>query len=326
MSFWNIISFQLILRFFNLINANNMNLVKSSAFYARASAIASRVRADPPPYSDLRPQTLLFAFLLSPLAAATLSLDKTPSGFTLTTPQNSAVYYYLQQSTDLQTFYPFSMALGDTATQWSMAYEAQYPSRFFTALGISVYAPRDTDGDYIDDIYELRHPFLDPLNPNDALALIPSKSITYLDEYRQIYGLSAAAPQIYSREVSAFNFGAAYESAVSREITAFNFGAPVFSVEAHSREMTVFNGAGGPAQGEIPEVYSREISAYNFGAPPFSLEAHSREITVFNGDGGPAQGEIPEIYSREVSLYNDGAPVHTIEAISREVSLFNDIN
>jgi hypothetical protein len=89
--------------------------------------------------------------------------------------------------------------------------------------------------------------------------------------------------------------------------------------------MTVFNGQGGPAQGEIPEVYSREVSAYNFGAPPFSVEAHSREVTLFNGDGGPAQGGIPEVYSREVSAYNDGASVHSIEAISREVSIFNDI-
>lgn len=268
---------------------------------------------------------LLCACLQLPAAAATLSLESEPGGFTLSTPQNSAVYYYLQQSTDLQTFHPFSMALGDTASEWPMTYEVQYPSRFFTALGISVYAPRDTDGDYIDDIYELRHPFLDPLNANDARMTVPGTSLTYLEQYRQIFGLSSAPPQIYSREVSAFNFGTAYESAVSREITAFNFGAAIFSVEAHSREVSLFNGQGGPAQGEVPEVYSREVSAYNFGSPPFSVEAHSREMTVFNGAGGPAQGDIPEIYSREVSAYNDGAPIHSIESISREVSIFNDI-
>ena len=68
---------------------------------------------------------LLCACLHSPLASATLSIEKTPGGFTLSTPQNSAVYYYLQQSTDLKEFHPFSMALGDTASEWPMTYEVR---------------------------------------------------------------------------------------------------------------------------------------------------------------------------------------------------------
>ena len=46
--------------------------------------------------------------------------------------------------------------------------------------------------------------------------------------------------------------------------------------------MTVFNGQGGSAQGDIPEIYSREVSIYNDGAPVFTIEAISREVSVFN--------------------------------------------
>lgn len=266
----------------------------------------------------------LVAFLSS-ASAATLFLQRSgPDGFNLTTPQNSAVYWYLEESADLDHFAAFSMALGDADTTWNLTIDPLVPRRFFVSTGISVYAPRDTDGDYIDDIYELRHHFLNPLDPGDAL-LLNGSGITYLQEYRLFFGLGSAPPQIYSREVSAFNFGAPMDSAISREVAVFNFGAPAFGTEAHSREISVFNGQGGPAQGGIPEVYSREVSAYNFGAPPFSTEAISRELSVFNGQGGPALGGIPEIYSREVSVFNLGAPVTSLEAISREVSVFNDI-
>ncbi len=259
--------------------------------------------------------------------AATLLLDRTgPDTLELRTEQNSAVYYYLEQSPDLLSFAPFSMALGDAPSVWPLTLDPAVPSRFFRATGISVFAPNDTDGDYIDDLYELRHPLLDPLNPHDANLPDPEGGgLTFLQVYRQRFGLGDDPPQVYSREVSAFNFGAPLEAAISREVVLFNFGAPLHTLEAISREITLFNGKGGPAPGDIPEVYSREITAYNFGSPPQPGEVLSRELTIFNGEGGPAPGNIPEVYSREVTTFNFGSPIASLEALSRELSVFNDI-
>lgn len=206
----------------------------------------------------------------SSLVAATLMIEKTGADtFDLQTPQNSAVYYYLEDSIDLVDFDPFSMALGDTASVWEMTVTPEFPSRFFRATGISVFAPNDIDGDGIDDMYELRHPHLDPLNPHDAQMPDPEGGgLTFLQVYRQRFGLSGNPAQVYSREITSFNYGAPREAALSREVALFNFGAPLFTLEARSRELTVFNGEGGPAINGIPVIHSREISAYNFGVPP----------------------------------------------------------
>lgn len=259
--------------------------------------------------------------------AVTLLIEKTGAAtFNLLTPQNSAIYYFLEDSMDMETFDPFSMALGDTASVWQLTVTAELPARFFRATGISVFAPNDMDGDGIDDIYELRHPHLDPLNPHDAQMLDPEgDGLTYLQVYRQRFGLGSNPPQIYSREVTSFNFGVPLEAALSREVGLFNFGAPLFSMEARSRELSVFNGEGGAGIGGIPVIHSREVSAYNFGESPHSGELLSREMSVFNGAGGPAMDSIPQAYSRELTAFNLGSPPQSGEVISRELSVFNDI-
>ncbi len=277
----------------------------------------------------MKPLLLPACLLMSAAAAhaSTLLLERTgPDALELRTEQNSAIYYYLEQSSDLLSFGPFSMALGDAPAVWPLTVDPAFPYLFFRATGISVFAPNDTDGDYIDDLYELRHPLLDPLNPADADLPDPEGGgLTFLQVYRQRFGLGDEPPQVYSREVSAFNFGAPLEAALSREVVLFNFGAPHYAIEALSREITLFNGEGGPAPGDIPEVYSREMTAYNFGSPPQPGEVLSRELTVFNGDGGPSSAGIPEVYSREITTFNFGSPIASLEAISRELSVFNDI-
>lgn len=280
-----------------------------------------------------RPFNVFFLTIFLTLAviassvAATLMIERTGvDTFDLQTPQNSAVYYFLEDSLDLETFDPFSMALGDTASVWEMNITPELPTRFFRATGISVFAPNDMDGDGIDDMYELRHPLLDPLNPHDAQMLDPEGGgLTFLQVYRQRFGLSSNPAQVYSREVTSFNFGAPLEAALSREVVLFNFGAPLFTLEARSREITIFNGDGGPAIDGFPMVHSREISAYNFGEAPQPGEVLSRELSVFNGAGGPAMEPIPQVYSRELTAFNFGSAPQPGEVLSRELSVFNDI-
>jgi hypothetical protein len=259
--------------------------------------------------------------------ASTLSIQPTdPETLELHLPRNPLYYFYLQQSTDLRHFTPFSMVLGDEARIWTLSTE-EIPARFFTLRQISLFAPEDTDRDGIDDLYEIRHPVLNPLDPYDAGFDSGKNGLTYLQEYRAIYALGSNPPEVYSREVSSFNFGAPLDAAVSRELSVYNFGAPLAAVEALSREVSVFNGEAGDALAtNIREVYSREVSTYNFGAPLVAVEALSREVSVFNGEAGPAlASDLREVYSREVSTFNFGAPTSPTEAISREVSVFNNV-
>jgi hypothetical protein len=197
---------------------------------------------------------------------------------------------------------------------------------FFRAEGIPLYAPRDSDFDGMNDVWELEHPYLDPLNSADAFALSPEldgDGLTNLDYYRRRFGLGSAKAQFYSREISTFNFGGTRTAAESREISLFNFGAQWNSIEVLSREISLFNGESPPIAG-YPTIHSREVSVYNFGAPPSSVEALSRELSVFNGEMAPTAG-YPQVSSREVSLFNEGAPIYAVEAVSREVSVFNNI-
>ncbi len=276
-----------------------------------------------PPLPLCRSVAFFIVTAHNPATAATITLSPQPipGGYRLTASEEVSSYFVLQSSANLHTFGPIAMDMGAGGAVWDVAGAAA--RGFWNVRQISVYAPEDTDGDYIDDIYEIQHPVLNPLNAADAALIVPGRSISYLQEYRALFGLGEDPPQVYSREVSSFNFGAPMEAALSREISAFNFGGSN-SIEAVSKEVSLFNGQGGPAQGDIPEVYSRELSLFNFDAPPFSVEAVSKELSVFNGEGGPAQGGIPEVYTREVSAFNFGAPVFSVEAISREVSVFNN--
>ncbi len=243
------------------------------------------------------------------------------------TLQDTVGYYFrFEASPDLsQSFTNVQLALGDprpTLVHEPAEGESQF---FFRFEPISVFAPRDTDRDGMDDLWELTHD-LNPLDARDAGQASPNiAGISNLEEYRRRFGLNGERPQFYSREVSLFNFGAptARFEAISREQSVFNFGSPPFRIEAMGRELSIFNGERPPTAG-YPEAYSREVSLYNFGAPPFRIEALGREVSVFNGER-PAIAGYPEAYSREVSLFNFGAPIARVEAISRELSVFNDI-
>ena len=246
--------------------------------------------------------------------------------YRLTLETKVGYYFGLSASPDLgRSFTNIALALGDPGPTLIHHPEDAETQFYFRFEPISVFAPRDSDRDGMDDLWELTHG-LNPLDPADADKPSPNfAGLTNLEEYRHRFGLNSEKPQYYNREVSLFNFGAptARFEAISREQSVFNFGSPPFRIEALGRELSIFNGER-PPTAAFPESYSREVSLYNFGAPPFGIEALGREVSVFNGER-PAIAGYSEAYSREVSLFNFGAPSAIVEAISREVSVFNDI-
>ena len=241
--------------------------------------------------------------------------------------ESSELYYFGFQKTPdlLKPFDIIQMALGTPGPVFGYVPAAGELRAFFRARGISVSAPEDQDGDYLDDLWELQHPYLNPLYPNDAFLASPEPDAggrSNLDYYFWKRG-TIPLREVYSREASIFNFGqpTAAQEAVSREASVFNFGSPPANVEAISPEISVFNGESVPTSG-IAEAYSREVTTFNFGSPPANLEAVSRELTVFNGESVPT-GDIPEVYSREVTTFKFGSPPANVETMSREVSVLN---
>ena len=250
--------------------------------------------------------------------------------YRLTLQPNPALYFGFQRTGDLlQPFGTIKMALGTPGPVFGYTPLASETRAFFRARGISISAPEDQDDDYMDDLWELQHPYLDPLAPNDAFLPSPESDAggrNNLDYYFFKRG-TIRLREVFSREASIFNFGqpTSAQEAISREATIFNFGSPAANVEAVGREVSIFNGQSVPTSG-IPEVYSREITTFNFGSPPVpGVETIGREVSVFNGESIPASN-IAEVYSREVSAFNFGAPSAAREAISRELSVLNTAN
>ena len=78
---------------------------------------------------------------------------------------NPGVYYLLEYSPDLIQWGPADMSLGIDSI---LDLETGVTKGFFRAVPYSKYSPLDSDGDGIDDVYELNHAELDPLDPTDG--------------------------------------------------------------------------------------------------------------------------------------------------------------
>ena len=196
--------------------------------------------------------------------------------------ENPGVYYLLEHSPDLIQWAPADMSLGIDSV---LDLEPGVTKGFFRAVPYSKFSPQDTDGDGIDDIYELTHSsVLDPLNPNDGSSLAPGGGgLTNYQVYLNLFGiLSYKILQREGREVSVFNFGSGTPfEAITREQSVFNFGSPSATVEASSREISLFNGQAVPVS-DLLQRETREWSVFNFGSPSASYEAISREVSVLN--------------------------------------------
>jgi hypothetical protein len=195
---------------------------------------------------------------------------------------NPGAYYLLEHSPDLRVWGPADMSLGIPS---NLDITPGVTRGFFRAIPYSRYSPQDTDGDGIDDIYELNNSELDPLDPSDGSKLaLGGGGRTNYQIYLSLFGITSyKILQREGREVSVFNFGSASATweANSREQSIFNFGSPSASIEAISRGLSVFNGQAVPVS-DLLQRESREWSVFNFGSPSATYEAISREVSVLN--------------------------------------------
>ena len=248
----------------------------------------------------------------------------------LTLGPNPALYFVFQHSENLLLQWSnfnlaADIAFGISGPTFVDPPTATVLRRFYRARGISISSPEDQDNDGMDDVWELQHPYLNALNPNDANFFSTETDHlageTNLEYYRRKRGI-VPLKQVYTREVAVFNFGAAISNgeSISRSISLFNgLSLPTSDLhEVYSREVASFN-FGSPLASF--EAVSREATVFNFGSPLAQVEAVSRAVSIFNGPSVP--DGTPEVYSREVSAFNFGAPTAGVEAISREISVNN---
>jgi len=254
----------------------------------------------------------------------TIEAIPTPTVLSLRVPDNVAAYYRLDLSTNLPIFAAWAMDLGYQGAEWVVSYELGPAAAFFRVFNQSLWAPTDTDGDGMDDVWELDHPgVLDPLDPTDAGLDPDGNGLTHLQEYWQIYGRRTLRNEAISRELTLFNFESPLTrfEAISREMTLHNLPVERVIPEAIAREVTLYRGER-PPHPDYHDTISRAVTLYN--APPEAVfpEAIAREITLYHGERAPLP-DYHDTISREVTLFNAESPLTAYEAISREVSLYN---
>ncbi|HEY9173837.1 MAG TPA: hypothetical protein VI136_16260 [Verrucomicrobiae bacterium] len=260
------------------------------------------------------------------------TLDPTNGVLTLSLQPNPAAYYTLEWTEDFQTFTPVGMLLGVPGPAWAHSVRLGPNKGFFRVQAHDVFSPLDSDGDGIDDRYELDHAnCLNPLVYADASQPCLEAGMSNYQVYlRDLFGGPGVALQFFSHETSVFNFGAptATREAISSEVSVYNAnpgsGPPTSDIinEVFSREVTTWN-FGSPSA--PVEAISRETTIWNFGSPSANIEANSKEVSVYNANpgSGPPATEFNQIEGRELTIFNFGAPTAFIEAISREVSVLN---
>ena len=137
-------------------------------------------------------------FLISTMLTATVLGDEpfritrinlAPGGeVTVEVPSDLDHYYVLHQNPDLgEVTTPVDIALGTQGSTQLRDPNSAFPARsFFTVERIPLALPRDSDGDGIDDAYELLHStFLHPLDSGDASGDPDNNGLTHLQEYLQ---------------------------------------------------------------------------------------------------------------------------------------------
>lgn len=246
-----------------------------------------------------------------------------PDGLTLRLPDHVAAYYRLDLSTNLPAFSPWAMDLGHEGAVWRVPYDSGPDAAFFRAFGESLWSPLDTDGDGMDDVWELDHPgVLDPLDPADAGLDPDGNGLSHLQEYWSLYGRRVPRNEAVSPELTLFNFESPLTrlEAISREVTLRNLPVEVVHPEAISREITLYRGERAPHP-DHHDAVSREVTLYNAPPEPVLPAVLSREVTLYVGERPPLAAHHDAL-SREVTLFNAGSPLSRYEAISREVTLY----
>jgi hypothetical protein len=280
-------------------------------------------------------RVLVYGTLLTTLLAAdnpsTIGSFRVENGVAIVDfADDPGKYFLLEYSEDLINWVAADMTLGEPSR---LEIVPGVQKGFFRAIPYGKHAPLDSDGDGIDDVYELNHPHLNPLDPTDGPKFaLGGGGLTNYQVYLNLFRITNyRILQRESREVSVFNFGSpsATFEANSREQSVFNFGSPSATIEANSREISLYNGQYVPYS-DLAQIETREVSVFNFGSnpgstpggPPALAEVITKEVSVYNGQHVP-YSDLAQIESREVSVFNFGSPSAPLEAISREVSVLN---
>ena len=248
----------------------------------------------------------------------TVSAESLTVNFHLTPDLGS--YYILDAGTSLTSLRPAMAYYGGSTNAWSwtLALGGSEPT-FWAVQRIPAATPLDSDGDGLDDLFELTHG-LNPLDPSDAnhdshLVDADNNPLTWLQAYHYNFINNIKVYDVVSREVSSFNFGqatATYE-AISREVSVFNTPQPDVDQDGIDDAYELNHGIG-PAMVNQFSGFTDDFPN-NGGAPLTWLDLY--HLTF---------GQTRTLYdtgSREVSVFNFGQPTANYEAISREVSVFN---
>jgi hypothetical protein len=246
-------------------------------------------------------------------------------------------YYILDIGTNLIQFTPILMYYGGGSNAWAQsAMTTQNQPTFWRVRRIPISTALDTDGDGLDDAFELSHG-LNPFDPSDANAnsgLVDANNnpLTWLGVYHYYFVHNTIIYDSVSREVSGFNFGqpAANYEAISREISAFNVSLPdnngdgIEDTYEASHGITNANQPSGfttdfPNNTGNPLTWL-QLYRLTFGQNRTLYETAGRELSVFNFGQSAANYEA---VSRETSVFNFGQPTANYEAVSREVAVFN---
>lgn len=208
-------------------------------------------------------------------------------------------YYLLVRGTEVTGItWAVDAALGrDVAGQLSdPALLGPSASAFYRVLQVPIAHPLDTDGDGIDDVFELRHrAFLNPLDPADALLDFDQDGVSNLEEYRR--GTDPSQPPLLTlRETSPANGES--RVAVTRE-TVFRLTQPLGSdtLLPPTLLQAEFGGRRLLSRGELSSD-RRTVTLFYLE----NLPGGARVRVTFNGD------TLRDALGRPVDLDGDGAP------------------
>jgi RHS repeat-associated protein len=114
---------------------------------------------------------------------------------TLQHEANTNSYFILLRGTEITNIRTATDLALATGTVGTLSDSTPPPSSgFYRVLGVPLNAPFDSDGDGIDDVFELRRVFLDPLNRTDSLADFDRDGRSNLEEYRNGTDPASADP------------------------------------------------------------------------------------------------------------------------------------
>lgn len=205
----------------------------------------------------------------------------------------TGAYYLLQRGTSLRDIsLPVAAQLGTAGVATLRDNTALAATGFYRLLEIPLTQPRDTDGDGIDDVYELELVGqLNPLDPTDAGLDPDGNGLSFLQEYQR-------DGRIVTRIVKTSPTPGESGVAVTRE-TILHFDRPL-AADVVLAQTNLFASFGGR------RLLSRiELSSDRRKATLFYLEnlpASARVRVTFDASG------VRDVNQREVDADGDGAP------------------